>query len=876
LSTSTALQQLPSQGIRLLLIEDGRERSFALGSGDCLIGRSENAKIRASNLDVSAKHAMLKIDGARISVRDLGSTNGTFIAGRRISAHQDFELPAGNIELKLGQAVTLRILREDGTELDLPPPPQAERSMLLRPSASETPPFVAATQPVELDLPGPATAAPASRDPRPDTLVDRARKRAMAEIETIQSEAVQFAESIKEEARRESARIKDELRQETSVLQAAIAEYRAEREKLKTDCQDLQSEQETIRHALERIRLEHADLEREREQLRSENQALDAELKTQDERSAAMRKEYAQLTHDKRALEGVRAELASTQATLDAEKAELDDQREKAARERVVWEAEERRRKALEGATEAELNIKRLAAEAKLGEIELKRLEAERELQRLVNRQQEAERAAERARADAERDSEKLRADAAHAAEKLRSDTDREIEKLRAETARETERLRSEAAQEAEKTRADAQHDAAEAAKRSADADNHATLAHERVQALEHEALELRKKCDRLKHDADLQQDAIQEQEGVLAALKRKTDECAKGTEAAQGELEEARKRIVSESDALRLAADIELQALRKAADDEIVALRKSAQDELAREAELKRSQLTQEFADKGKAMQRELADAKMRELKIIQLMQDEERRAAQMRLDSTHDEIVTRTLGLAKQKPLEEAQDELRSLVRAALEGKTTASLSVEANERTRLFWKKVALRASIPAGIILFFVLFPGVPGAIKERFDRTVASEKDEAGVFLDQIRLRGMKYQPETNREYRATYSDNLVYLEEYAIMKLSDAEQKEWTLLLNDFIVGRLGLSDRVIPDFISEESVMVRELMRIREGIVPQFKDQGFARMAEAENLGREKLERLLQGAENYAKFRAFERSFYDGFMQRHKGAKGN
>jgi hypothetical protein len=106
------------------------------------------------------------------------------------------------------------------------------------------------------------------------------------------------------------------------------------------------------------------------------------------------------------------------------------------------------------------------------------------------------------------------------------------------------------------------------------------------------------------------------------------------------------------------------------------------------------------------------------------------------------------------------------------------------------------------------------------------------------------------------------------------MKLSEPEQKEWTLSLNDFIVGRLGLSDRVIPDFISEERVMVRELMRIREGMLPQFKDQGLARLAETEKAGREKLEALLQGPENYAKFRTFEKSHHDGFIQRRKGAK--
>jgi hypothetical protein len=62
--------------------------------------------------------------------------------------------------------------------------------------------------------------------------------------------------------------------------------------------------------------------------------------------------------------------------------------------------------------------------------------------------------------------------------------------------------------------------------------------------------------------------------------------------------------------------------------------------------------------------------------------------------------------------------------------------------------------------------------------------------------------------------------------------------------------------------------------MHIREGILPQFKDQGFARMAETEKAGTDKLTGLLQTPENYQRFRMFEKDYYDNYIKRAKPAK--
>jgi EAL domain-containing protein (putative c-di-GMP-specific phosphodiesterase class I) len=66
----------PSPGERL--------QQFALSSPKTTIGRNPENTLQFRNPTVSGRHAELECSGQEILVRDLGSTNGTFLNGRRI------------------------------------------------------------------------------------------------------------------------------------------------------------------------------------------------------------------------------------------------------------------------------------------------------------------------------------------------------------------------------------------------------------------------------------------------------------------------------------------------------------------------------------------------------------------------------------------------------------------------------------------------------------------------------------------------------------------------------------------------------------------------------------------------------------------------
>jgi pSer/pThr/pTyr-binding forkhead associated (FHA) protein len=73
-------------------------RTSVVGSGGAVLGRSREADIQVDDPNISRKHAELRPSGASWTVRDLGSTNGVKVNGRRIQGAQS---------LRTGDTITL-------------------------------------------------------------------------------------------------------------------------------------------------------------------------------------------------------------------------------------------------------------------------------------------------------------------------------------------------------------------------------------------------------------------------------------------------------------------------------------------------------------------------------------------------------------------------------------------------------------------------------------------------------------------------------------------------------------------------------------------------------------------------------------------------
>lgn len=96
-----AVRALPS-GAALLVVRRGANLGarFLLDEDSTIAGRHPEVDIFLDDVTVSRKHAEFRRSGTRFTVRDLGSLNGTFCDGRRIS--DETELSDGS-EVQVGK-----------------------------------------------------------------------------------------------------------------------------------------------------------------------------------------------------------------------------------------------------------------------------------------------------------------------------------------------------------------------------------------------------------------------------------------------------------------------------------------------------------------------------------------------------------------------------------------------------------------------------------------------------------------------------------------------------------------------------------------------------------------------------------------------------
>ena len=94
---------------------DGRRKDIPLGGSTTVIGRGEECDLRVPLLSVSRHHCQVSIEAGGLQVKDLGSSNGTYVNSNRV---QEATLQAGD-RLAVGPIVfTVQV---DGIPSDITP-----------------------------------------------------------------------------------------------------------------------------------------------------------------------------------------------------------------------------------------------------------------------------------------------------------------------------------------------------------------------------------------------------------------------------------------------------------------------------------------------------------------------------------------------------------------------------------------------------------------------------------------------------------------------------------------------------------------------------------------------------------------------------------
>jgi two-component system, NtrC family, response regulator AtoC len=91
-------QASESTRLSLQVLGAGILDSFPLPeSGEVLIGRGDEARLRIDDPSISRRHAMVAVHNGVVLIRDLGSANGTRLGERALAANETVELAAGDV-----------------------------------------------------------------------------------------------------------------------------------------------------------------------------------------------------------------------------------------------------------------------------------------------------------------------------------------------------------------------------------------------------------------------------------------------------------------------------------------------------------------------------------------------------------------------------------------------------------------------------------------------------------------------------------------------------------------------------------------------------------------------------------------------------------
>ncbi len=102
----------------VLSVLRGRRRgaTFQIGAASTILGRGENAQIRLDDDGVSRRHAeIVRLDDGAVQLRDLGSTNGTFVNGEKITER----VLEDDDRVALGTTTLLKFELHDAMEIKL-------------------------------------------------------------------------------------------------------------------------------------------------------------------------------------------------------------------------------------------------------------------------------------------------------------------------------------------------------------------------------------------------------------------------------------------------------------------------------------------------------------------------------------------------------------------------------------------------------------------------------------------------------------------------------------------------------------------------------------------------------------------------------------
>jgi predicted component of type VI protein secretion system len=151
--------------VSLILVRgDGRQSEIPLKTR-AIIGRQTDCQIRIPSSGISRHHCELTLADGKVLLRDMGSSNGTYVNRQKV---QQAQLAAGDL-IGLGDLVF--VVRIDGNPASVDSEDALDEGAAPAPTAPKAAPAPRAPQAKQASAPGPAKPRLLDADPNDDSSV---------------------------------------------------------------------------------------------------------------------------------------------------------------------------------------------------------------------------------------------------------------------------------------------------------------------------------------------------------------------------------------------------------------------------------------------------------------------------------------------------------------------------------------------------------------------------------------------------------------------------------------------------------------------------------------------------------------------------------
>jgi hypothetical protein len=409
----------------------------------------------------------------------------------------------------------------------------------------------------------------------------------------------------------------------------------------------------------------------------------------------------------------------------------------------------------------------------------------------------------------------------------------------------------------------------------------------------------------------DLVRTEVLAAEGKLKRMSAETAELESRLDSARAELTVKNQKVVEVQASLKQLEDSEkialqeyhakTNALNAELEKEIAVKRAAVDDEIAeKKAELEeweqneKERLKGQFSSQGEKLQRDLNEKKQKELKQLEAEKIKWNKEREARRPVEIKEIVrsvTELLGVNLQKANVDAEkfpaiqatfkkdvEEIVHSVLATGKGAQVQThlkkLLVQSPDATLKAKKKRITWAIQTAGLMIVLTLGFTFREAISEKGRSFMSRSPQSASVFVERIRearANRPKFLPQRDRVFRNSFTDNLIYLQDYAEIRNDEELLKAWTLALNKFFLEKLGFDEKAIVTYMAIENPLVKELSQMSTKIQVQTQDADISGMRSYEEMTKPRLVEAVKGEENLKKIRDFELHFYDDYSKKIK-----